>query len=111
MVVADSKGEQIAAGLDIANGTHIDHVELNSCVPNYPHHSFGKVVNGTPYLAVSSTASAFASACACTTASAGADFIAPIIGVDFLNHQIGCCMSSSPDGSNHHALNKISYRP
>ena len=97
MVVADSKGEQIAAGLDIANGTHIDHAELNSCVPNYHHHSFGKVVNGTPYLAVSSTASA--------------DFIAPIIGVDFLNHQIGCCMSSSLDGSNHHALNKISYHP
>lgn len=97
MVVADSKGERIAAGLDIANGTHIDHAELNSCVPNYHRHSFGKVVNGTPYLAVSSTASA--------------DLIAPIIGVDFLNHRIGCCMSSSLDGSNHHALNKISYRP
>ena len=76
MVVGDSKDEQIAAGLGIAIESHIKHAVLSFSFPNYHHHSLGKIVSDTPYLAVGSIASV--------------DFIVPIIGVDFFEAQIDC---------------------
>ena len=63
---------------------------------NYHRYSFDTVANGSPYLNVSLLASA--------------NFVVPIVGVDFFEDQIGCYMSSSLAGSKHHGLDKISYR-
>lgn len=95
-IVGDSRDEDIAADPDIANGSSINHAQLNFSFPYYRRHSFGKIVSGTPYLTIGSIA--------------GADFVAPIIGVDFFEGRIGCYISSSLRGSKLHAPNKISYR-
>jgi hypothetical protein len=93
MVTVSSKNERIVTGFDIANESRIGHGELNFSFPCFHRRSFGMVVSGMPYLTIGSIASA--------------DLIDPIIGVDFLPGQIGCCMNSSLDGSKFHGLDKI----